>query len=162
MAIQLNLGCGSQLLDGFINVDSGDGVYGVNVSDIVWLIDFSADSVDLIYSAHALQCLPHRSDVQAALRSWHRVLKLGGKLILEVPTIVPLFKDYLSGKVSIKLLNQGIYGVDAEGLRQVVCFDLTYLTELLLEAGFTSVREVTQPSWSRHCAATNLVVESLK
>lgn len=162
MPVQLNLGCGPQILEEFVNVDSSFVSPHVRYGDLKTLRGFSDESVDLIYCAHALQCLDRRSDIPIALKNWCRVLKDGGILIVEVPTILPLFDKYLRGDATMELLNQGIYGMDQPGMRQIICFDLDYLTRLLQEAGFKSVVPRSQPSWSIHTAATNLVVEALK
>ena len=43
-----------------------------------------------------------RKLVPTALVNWYRVLKRGGQIIIEVPTLVPLMTKYLNKEVSIE------------------------------------------------------------
>lgn len=45
-------------------------------------LPFDTNSVDAVYSSH---CLEHISDSVDAIREWHRVLKVGGFLVIAVP-----------------------------------------------------------------------------
>jgi SAM-dependent methyltransferase len=45
-------------------------------------LPFEDESQDYVYSSH---CLEHISDFETALKEWHRVLKVGGHMIIVVP-----------------------------------------------------------------------------
>ena len=45
-------------------------------------LPFADDSQDAVFSSH---CLEHIDDYRSALREWHRVLKVGGFMIVAVP-----------------------------------------------------------------------------
>jgi len=166
--MKLNLGCGSHLLEGFVNVDQlqfkGLDLEKVDykVDNIVHLTEFKDNSVEMIYAAHCLQCIYLRSMVPVALAHWYRVLKPGGTIVIEVPNIVPAVQKYLAGKVSMETLIQGIYGHDQNGLRQTLCFDFEYLYVLLKKAGFKNIEQIKQPTYSRHDPQTNLVMGAWK
>ena len=162
MSTRLNLGCGRYVLSGFTNIDSKSWHEGVVVADIVSLKSIHTDSVDFIYAAHCLQCLVPRKLVPTALVNWYRVLKRGGQIIIEVPTLVPLMTKYLNKEVSIEKLIQGVYGVDEDGIRQTICFDFDYLSRLLIQIGFKDIKQIEQPPYSKHDKTTNLVVVGWK
>lgn len=82
----LDLGCG-----GHKTINYTDSCIGIDVNpncgaDIVHSIDtlkeFEDNSVDFIISRHSLE---HLIDPVKALKEWHRVLKLGGKMIIVLP-----------------------------------------------------------------------------
>lgn len=83
----LDLGCGNdKAFSHFIGVDNG-GVFGQgrgeNVkSDIRDLSMFATDSMDFVFSSHALEDL---EDTVGALTEWWRVIKPGGHLVLYLP-----------------------------------------------------------------------------
>ena len=158
--VKLNLGCGDQILSGFINTDqiNRSGAVG---DDIIFLGKFKDSTVEMLYASHCLQCI-QRSYVFEALRNWYRVLISGGKIIIEVPDIISLMGKYLKGLISIETLTQGVYGVDKEGIRQTCCFDYDYLKKLLEEVGFKDVKRIPQPFYSRHDLNTNICVEATK
>lgn len=162
MAVQLNLGCWRRVLPGFTNIDVKDFTPEVLVEDIRTLYSIEDNSVDFIYCSHVLQCLEKRSHVKVALLNWFRIMKPGGKVVIEVPNVIPLMKMYVAGFVKVESLVQGVYGVDQDGLRQTVCFNFDSLKESLNAAGFKDVKAIKQPTYSVHDSATNLVVEAEK
>lgn len=167
MEKKLNLGCGNHFLKGFVNIDQCQfddkaSGYDIKVDNIIYLKYFEDNSVDFIYSSHVLQCIDPRSKVTEALKNWYRVLKPKGHIVIEVPNVVPLMRKYLNNEVSHETFVQGIYGVDAEGIRQFTCFSYSYLEKLLKETGFRCINQIKQPLYSRHDPNTNLVVEAWK
>lgn len=85
----LDLGCGARKVwPSAIGIDNG-GVYGKGgadmAGDIADLSMFSDASMDAVFSSHALEDFP-REMVPAVLREWARVLKIGGFLVLYVPS----------------------------------------------------------------------------
>lgn len=161
--IKLNLGCGNHILNDFVNVDCKiiTDLRCVE-DDIIFLNKFQDNTAELVYAAHCLQCIFPRSVIPTVLFNWYRVLTLGGKIILEVPNVIPLMKKFIAKEVPIELLIQGVYGVDHEGIRQTICFDFEYLKKLLESVGFKNVKEIEQPSYSCHCKETNICVGAWK
>lgn len=85
----LDLGCGrSKVWPRAIGVDNG-GVFGevpgVIKGDITDLSMFADDTMDAVFSSHALEDI-EREKVPAVLAEWARVLKVGGYLVLYVPS----------------------------------------------------------------------------
>ncbi|MGQ9369810.1 methyltransferase domain-containing protein [Azospirillum sp. ST 5-10] len=89
LPVRLNLGCGDKLLPGYVNVDIADNRAGVRpdvVCDLHRLGDFADDSVDEILAVHVVEHF-WRWEVEDILREWVRVLKPGGRMVLECPNL---------------------------------------------------------------------------
>jgi SAM-dependent methyltransferase len=81
--MKLNLGCGTDIRKGYVNVDvvplkGVDRVVDLNAAP--W--PFKTGSVDEIFTHHVID---HLDDPTAFLRECHRILKKGGKAIIIVP-----------------------------------------------------------------------------
>ena len=81
---RLNLGSGSQLLEGYINVDFGNPKCDMTVDLMQLPWPWEDNSVDEVFSSH---CFEHLPNLLGAMREVHRILKPGGTLILRVPHI---------------------------------------------------------------------------
>lgn len=87
---RLNLGCGDKLLPGYINVDVAESRAGKKpdvLCDLRELTPFESGSVDEILSVHVIEHF-WRWEALDVLREWVRVLRPGGKLILECPNLL--------------------------------------------------------------------------
>jgi predicted SAM-dependent methyltransferase len=86
--LRLNLGCGSDLRDGYVNVDDGSmwpdvlppSVIAHNLNQFPW--PFDDNSADEILMWHVLE---HLQDTGAVMREVCRILKPGGKFWGQVP-----------------------------------------------------------------------------
>lgn len=87
--VRINLGSGDKNLEGYVNVDIVDARSGIRpdvVCDIRKL-EFPDAYAAEILSIHTIEHF-YYWEVDEVLREWKRVLKPGGKLILECPNIV--------------------------------------------------------------------------
>ena len=94
--IKLNLGCGDKILPGYINVDVASERAGKKpdvISDIRKLT-FNDNYADEILSVHVIEHF-WRWEVYEILKEWIRVLKPGGKLILECPNLQSACEEFL-------------------------------------------------------------------
>jgi hypothetical protein len=79
--MKLNLGCGDQKMDGYINVDlHGDPDVRCDLTVFPW--PWSDDSVDEVYMCHFLEHVP---DLEKTLLEIHRILKANGIVHFRVP-----------------------------------------------------------------------------
>ena len=88
--VKLNLGCGDKILPGYINVDSASSRQGIQpdvVCDIRQLHAFKSNCADLILAVHVIGHF-YAWEVLALLQEWKRVLKPGGKIVLECPNLL--------------------------------------------------------------------------
>jgi len=81
--MKLNLGCGSKVLKGYINVDHLD-MSGVDlVCDLACLpLPFEENSVDEIYCSHFVSHVP---DITGLMKEFYRILKQGGTVQIYAP-----------------------------------------------------------------------------
>jgi ubiquinone/menaquinone biosynthesis C-methylase UbiE len=90
--MKLNVGCGTDIREGFTNIDSRAGP-GVNlIVDVTKGLPFDSDSVDQIVCNHTLE---HIVQWERVVEEFYRVLKNGG--ILEIR--VPRAPNYTAGHV---------------------------------------------------------------
>jgi len=119
--IKLNLGCGMQVVNGWINVDYSLGarllksrffrllnkklnIFKVNwdsrifIHDLLKTFPWSNKSVDVVYSSHTLEHFS-KSEGRFLLSESYRVLKDGGIIRIIVPDLKQPVEEYLSGNL---------------------------------------------------------------
>ena len=92
--LYLNIGCGDSRYDGLINIDKFIRGKDVLPADALYL-PFKPGTVSLLYSAHSIEHLPIREG-KLALRAWYEVLKVGGRLILELPDLQAICQNIVN------------------------------------------------------------------
>ena len=101
--VRLNLGCGDKILDGYTNVDIVDERAGqkpdVNC-DVRQLTVFEDNYADEILAVHVVEHF-WRWEVQAIIQEWMRVLKPGGKMILECPNLISACQEVLKDPLDV-------------------------------------------------------------
>ena len=88
-ALRLNLGCGDKILPGYVNVDVVEARAGARpdvICDLHDLAPFDDASADEILSVHVVEHF-WRWEIADVLREWIRVLKPGGRMVIECPNI---------------------------------------------------------------------------
>lgn len=145
--MKLNLGCGDKILEGYVNVDLVDERKGnqpdVNC-DVRDLHEHFEDGVaDEILAVHILEHF-YPWEVHNALQEWKRVLKPGGKIIIEVPDIMKAIFHLLSSPENPQLSMWALYGNPGE-LDPLMCHKWGYTAQSLgLElhlAGFENIEK---------------------
>ncbi len=85
-AIRLDIGSGDQTGESeFLRVDPF--VDSSDIKAMMWDLPFADDSVDEIFTSHALEHIG-RGQVVETLTEWRRVIKPGGKITIRVPDLV--------------------------------------------------------------------------
>jgi len=96
-SIRLNLGCGDKILPGYINVDVVSERAGNKpdfVTDIRSLEGIPDSFADEVLAVHVVEHF-WRWEVLDILKEWCRVLKPGGKIILECPNLRSACEEFL-------------------------------------------------------------------
>ena len=90
--VRLNLGCGEDRRQGYINVDAY--VSSADLQMDVFDLPLDDGVADEIFSSHMLEHLG-KHEVPRVLKTWHRVLKPGGILRLNVPDLSWVVENWL-------------------------------------------------------------------
>lgn len=96
--MKLNLGCGDKILPGYVNVDVAPSRAGRKpdvLCDLHKLESFTDDSADEILAVHVVEHF-WRWEVVDVLREWVRVLKSGGRMVLECPNLRSACEQFLA------------------------------------------------------------------
>ena len=95
--IKLHLGCGTNYIDGWINIDNNSD-NNINKLDFLWdlkePLPFDDNSVDFIYNEHFLEHLTVEQG-QTSLRDFLRILKPNGVMRIAMPDLAEAVKLYL-------------------------------------------------------------------
>lgn len=95
--VKLNIGCGDKILPGYINVDVAENRAGVRpdvLCDLHRLSPFEDGCADEVLAVHVIEHF-WRWETVDLLREWARVLKPGGRLILECPNLISACEEFL-------------------------------------------------------------------
>jgi len=96
--VKLNLGCGDKILPGYVNVDVAETRAGKRpdvLCDLRALEPFESDSADEILAVHVVEHF-WRWEVAEVLKEWLRVLRPGGRMVLECPNLAAACEAFLA------------------------------------------------------------------
>lgn len=155
--LRLNLGSGGKRVEGFVNVDlAGDPDIVADVRSI----PLGDDSVDEAMAIHVLEHLS-RWEAPKALAEWHRVLKPGGRLVVEVPDLLKCCAAIIAG-LDDRMGLWGLFGdpvYESDLMSHRWCYSPDELIRLFRQAGFRKVRLYNA---QYHKAQRDMRIEGLK
>lgn len=151
--LRLNLGCGDKILPEYVNVDVVESRRGFKpdvICDLHRLTPFEDNSVDEILSVHVVEHF-WRWEVLDILREWVRVLKPGGKMVLECPNLQSACETFLANPVAHSREDQAgqrtmwvFYGDPAwkdPYMNHRWGYTVQSLGEVMMQAGLVDVRQ---------------------
>jgi SAM-dependent methyltransferase len=97
-AVRLNLGCGDKILPGYTNVDVVEARAGKSpdvMCDLHQLSPFADNHADEVLAVHVVEHF-WRWEVEDVLREWVRVLRPGGRMVLECPNLRSACEAFLA------------------------------------------------------------------
>ena len=143
--IKLNLGCGTEHLEDYLNCD----LYapGSDLKFDAAKIDLNDNQVDEIRAYHLIEHFDFHK-IFAVLKEWHRVLKNGGLLVLETPDFLNSCKRFAEGNEELR---QKLYGHFfawpwLDGQTHKFLFTEDQLKWTLEQCGFTNIIRVQADS----------------
>ncbi|NJN30578.1 MAG: methyltransferase domain-containing protein [Synechococcales cyanobacterium RM1_1_8] len=148
---KLNLGCGFDIREGYLNVDFQDFHKPDLVADIRKLDTLPSGFYDEILAQDCLEHFP-RCDTMPALLEWSRLLKPGGVLIMRVPNLVGLLEvmtwPSMQSIEKQENLVQCLFGTQAyDGDWHLTGFTQTLLEHYLEQAGFENLQFESKDHW---------------
>lgn len=99
--IKLHLGCGSNRMPDYINIDLYDNRNVDVVHDLLQPLPYEDESVDEIYCSHVIEHFS-RNEWEIIREDWKRVLKPGGVMHLRCPDLEQCIKYFLSDHLGAK------------------------------------------------------------
>jgi SAM-dependent methyltransferase len=152
-ALLLNLGCGDKILPGYVNVDVVESRAGMKpdvICDLHDLAPFADASAEEVLAVHVVEHF-WRWEIRDVLREWVRVLKPGGRMVIECPNLQSACETFLRDPVQSSREDQAgqrtmwvFYG-DPKWKDPLMVHRWGYtpasLAALLADVGLTSVRQ---------------------
>jgi predicted SAM-dependent methyltransferase len=139
--VRLHLGCGKRYLPGWVHIDLAEYDHIDYRQSIDDLSNFEDNSVDAIYSSHALEYFDLKQGM-STLIEWARVLNHGGTLHVAVPNFNSLIDVYRKTNEIEKILGPlfgRMLGLSSALIYHRVVYDEQLLHEMLQTAGFTKI-----------------------
>ena len=141
---KLNIGCGNDIKEGFVNVDIRKTDPRVLVCDIRKL-PFKDEEFDYIYAKDIIEHVG-RLEVHDVLKEWARVLKKGGEIFIMTPNLKTIAQAYLDGRIDAREASRLMFGQqDYKYNYHYFIFDERWVREELEKVGLLvkSVRSVS-------------------
>ena len=157
--MKLHLGCGKKILPGYINIDA---TCGDVLGDIRDLFAYEDNSVDEILAVHVWEHF-WLNEVLGIAKEWRRVLKPGGKLILEMPCARKVFELIRDGDTRANMTYWAMYGdpstIRTEQDLHKWLWDY-YEVSMVLDAAKFSSMEEKEPEY--HVKIRDMRIEAVK
>jgi predicted SAM-dependent methyltransferase len=136
--MKLNIGCGTKLLAGYINVDIRESCKPDVVGDVMNL-PFIKESIDEIQAIDVFEHRPY-ADSRKAIDHWVSLLKPGGVIYIQSPSITLLMTMFANAKTldDVEWVIRLIFGGQdyPENFHTTIC-EPNLLAAYLKEAGIT-------------------------
>lgn len=138
--VLIHIGCGDLNDKRFINVDTRPG-WHIHVVDAIQNIDkqFPKNHADLMYACHIMEHIPY-AQVPDVLKKVRSRLKPGGVFRISVPNFAVIVEMYNRHQRIEDILPPLMGGQGYPDNFHRIAYDKAYLTRLLKDAGFSSVR----------------------
>jgi len=137
--LKINIGCGSDIKEGYVNIDARD-LPGVDlVHDLNNNLPFDDNSVDEVFASDVLEHFPMAKS-NTLLKDWVRVVKVGGQIHVRVPHMRLLALKLANKKLKDEVLIELIYGgQDYPGNFHMAGFTEEMLIQKMKVAGCTRI-----------------------
>lgn len=141
--IKLNLGCGLDYKEGYINVDNRKTIKADIYADCGSDIGIEAWTVDHIVAYDILEHFPYR-DRFNVFNYWISLLKTGGTIEIMVPNLSKIAHDYIDNLVSSQRTIELLFGGQTyQENFHYCCYDGSLIKELFHNADIQLVELIT-------------------
>lgn len=139
--MKLNLGCGADIRNGYINIDrlppgqSPSNIYKQgDIQSLDWITE--DNTVNEIVALDCLIYLP-TNIIKQALINWVQKLSVGGILKILVPDCHAIAKSFSQGQFSLQEYSQMVLGTQEGNDNRLAIIDAATLLSILQEIGLT-------------------------
>ncbi len=141
----LNLACGREYRDGFVNIDNQQmyqGDFKVDMKADVFDLEWEKNTVDMILVNHFVQYVtPPKMEI--LLKRWYGWLTYSGEIHIEAGNILEVCKNILESKTVEGMHDKNaimqLYGID-ENIWNKWAWSPQSLSEALYRAGFQALQ----------------------
>lgn len=149
--LKLNLGCGFDIREGWLNVDLNEFHKPDLVCDVTWLRTIDDNAAGYVLAQDILEHI-HRDRCITALREWNRVLMPDGLLEVRVPNVIAIAdlmrQPERANPQSHAVLLQCMFGTQGySGDFHLNGFTEISLRDIVSEAGFEMVSLRPRDEW---------------
>ncbi len=135
---RLNLGCGNDIRNGFVNVDrlstKSDNYRQGDIQSLDWLVEDS--TVDEILAIDCLEYIPSKN-IKTTVANWINKLSSGGVIKISVPDCHLVAKSFSQGQLSLQEYQVIVFGTQEHNDDRLSFIDSSTLLEILKEFGLT-------------------------
>jgi hypothetical protein len=154
---RLNVGCGSDIRDAYINVD-GRELPGVDVVADVRRLPFEPGTVAELFSSHTIEHFREHQLRTAILPHWVALLRPGGQLRVLCPDLDGLLSRVQDASMGLEELRLYLYGAqDYVGNDHYASYNADLLTRVLEEQGLIDIEVVATDRLANGCPEIELV-----
>lgn len=134
--MKLNVGCGQNYLDGYVNIDIDKKAKADKIMP-AYNLDFENEVFDEILAKQIIEHLGFFK-TKYFLSEAYRTLKDGKLLIIETPHIEKAFENFLKAKnmEERERVLGWIYGSETENMTHIYCFPVELMENFAKEFGF--------------------------
>jgi predicted SAM-dependent methyltransferase len=144
---KLNLGCGWNAIEGWINIDF-DGPPSVFSHDLTKPLPLAKGSIDFIFSEHFIEHI-RREEAVSLLQECHRVLRPNGIVRISTPDLESIMNQYTANDPKRWQHDDFVPDTKCQMLNRAVrdwghqfIYDFDELKLLFEEAGFNYIKRV--------------------
>lgn len=163
--MKINIGCGPMVLDGWTNCDIQVSPKAPRPPEIlcdVKSIPLEDECADVVMALHLLEHF-YQWEAPAVVQEWRRLLKPGGKLILELPNLEAACRNLLKG-MKDQMSMWPLYG-DPGHKDPYMCHRWGYtpktVTRFLKQQGFKKI-QILKPQTHGRRANRDMRVEAIR
>lgn len=163
--MKLHIGCGSRVIDGYFNIDAVHNPNAPRAPELLYTFEFDRDKLihpiplddgvaEEILGVHVFEHF-YRWTCDAVVAEFHRLLKPGGVLILELPDLIKCCQNIVENRPSKQPDQLGRWGLfgDPRPMDKFMCHPWAWapdeLIAFLSERGFRDV--VEKPTQFHKC-----------
>lgn len=135
--VKLNLGCGPDIKEGYINIDTCPMDESRVVKMDIRNLSYDKGSVDEIYARDIIEHMSLQ-DTKKSLKNWSEILKSGGKLFIQTVCWDSVIRAYYANVWNIEVVNYMLFagknwvdGVSRHEDFHKSTYNPQYLSELL-------------------------------